>query len=294
MPPPGHVFIEGDFKQAELFVLAALSGDVNMWEALTTPGKDLHDLTAISSFSISVVDPDGNPVSDDQMVAMARADLEAFEKFQKTLTYIKSDGTRMTRKEFKESLRISAKNLNFGIPYGRGATDIARQVKAETGTAAPLSELESDITKMMQTWKEQTYAQAWKYMEECAAAVKEPGYIQNPWGRRRRFPIHAFEDELNGMQREAQNFPIQSTVADTCMIAMQLMADYRAKHNLHFRFCNQVHDAIMLEVPENEIEQTKVMFTDTMGSIDIPVNSTRVLRLGVDVEVLTRWGEKQK
>ena len=78
------------------------------------------------------------------------------------------------------------------------------------------------------------------------------------------------------------------------MIAMQLMVDYRAKHGLHFKLVNQVHDAIMLEVPIEEIEQTKVMFRETMGSIDIPVNATRVLRLGVDVEVLTRWGEKAK
>ena len=293
VPATGHVFMEGDFVQAELFVLAALADDRNMWDALTTPGKDMHDLTAISSFSINVVDVNGNPVSDDQLVALATRDKKAFKEFQETLTYVASSGKRMTRKEFKDSLRVSAKNLNFGIPYGRGAADIARQVKAETGTDTPLDELEADITKMMQTWKEQTYTQAWAYMEACAASVIDPGFLQNPWGRRRRFP-RAFEDELNGLQREAQNFPIQSTVADTCMIAMQLMVAYRQQHNLHFRLVNQVHDAIMLEVPEAEIEQTKVMFRDTMGSIDIPINATRVLRLGIDVEVLTRWGEKQK
>jgi len=294
VPEEGHVFIEGDFVQAELFVLAALSGDTNMWEALTTPGKDLHDLTAISSFSISVYDAQGNPVSDDQMVALATHDPKEFKKFQAGLSYVMSNGKRQTRDEFKNSTRVASKAINFGVPYSRGAADIARQVKAETGSDTPLSELEADVVRMIDTWKTQTYVQAWDYMQACGAAVLNPGYIQNPWGRRRRFPKNAFHDELSGLQREASNFPIQSTVADTCMIAMQLMVEYRQKHGLHFRMCNQVHDAIMLEVPVGEVEQTKVMFRDTMGSIDIPVNATRVLRLGVDVEVLTRWGEKEK
>lgn len=294
IPTPGYVFMEGDFVQAELFVLAALSGDTNMWDALTTPGKDMHDLTAISSFKLGVFDPQGKAISDTFLVEMAKADKKAFKAFQETLTYVKSDGSRMTRKEFKDSMRISAKNLNFGIPYGRGAADIARQVKAETGTSAPLSELENEISSMMDVWKKETYVQAWNYMEQCAESVVNPGFLRNPWGRLRRYPKQILEDELNGFEREAQNFPIQSTVADTCMIAMQLMVEYRQKHGLHFRMVNQIHDAIMLELPEAEIEQTKQMFKDTMGSIDIPINDTRVLRLGVDVEVLTRWGEKQK
>lgn len=90
---------------------------------------------------------------------------------------------------------------------------------------------------------------------------------------------------------------IQSAVADTCMIAMWLMDAYRTEHNLHFRFINQVHDAIMTEVPENEVEATKQMYRDTMGRIEIPISRTdpsRKLVLGVDIDVLTRWGEKVK
>jgi len=96
------------------------------------------------------------------------------------------------------------------------------------------------------------------------------------------------------MQREAQNYNIQSTVADTCMIAMHLAVDYRAKHNLHFKLINQVHDALMVEVPEDEIEATKNMFNETMGQIDIPVRDRKPLRLSIDIDVLTRWGEKLK
>lgn len=294
VPPEGHVFMEGDFTQAELFVLAALSGDMNMWEALTTPGKDMHDTTAIASFNLSVLDASGNQVSSDQLVALATRDMAEFEKFQDGLTYVGSGGKTMTRKEFKNSFRVAAKQVSFGIAYGRGAADIARQIKADTGTPRPLPELEAEITTVLDTWKTKSYPVAWSFLEDCAAAVATQGYVQNPFGRRRRFPKNSFHDELAGMQREAMNFPVQSTVADACMIAMQLMLDYRAKNNLHFKLVNQVHDAIMLQVPIEEIDATKVMFKETMGNIDIPVNATRVLRLGVDIEVLTRWGEKQK
>lgn len=87
---------------------------------------------------------------------------------------------------------------------------------------------------------------------------------------------------------------IQSTVADTCMLAMWMMRQYREKHNLHFRLINQIHDAIMIEVPIDEIEVTKVMYKETMGAIDIPIQNSSPLRLGVDVDVMTRWGEKKK
>ena len=87
---------------------------------------------------------------------------------------------------------------------------------------------------------------------------------------------------------------IQSTVADTAMIAMHLMLQYRQQHNLHFKLINQIHDAIMIETPEEEVEQCRQMYSETMGSIDIPIRAGETLRLGVDIEVMTRWGEKVK
>ena len=78
------------------------------------------------------------------------------------------------------------------------------------------------------------------------------------------------------------------------MIAMQMMVEYRAEHGLHFRMVNQIHDAIMIECPEAEIEACCQMYYETMGSIDIPLPNGKPLRLGVDVDVMTRWSEKLK
>lgn len=90
---------------------------------------------------------------------------------------------------------------------GRGALDIARQVKAETGAKTPLEQLKDDIQKMMDAWKQTTYPQAWAYMQQCAKAVTDPGYLKNPWGRVRHFAKTTRTDVLASMSREAQNFP---------------------------------------------------------------------------------------
>jgi DNA polymerase-1 len=291
-PPPGWVLMEADWKQAEMFILAALSKDQTMWQALNTPGKDLHDLTAITAFGLTVLGPDGNPIPEQILLDLAKTNKKEFEALQSKLVYLDQRGRRLTRKQFKDGIRVSAKNLNFGIPYGRGSQDIAIQVKAETGTTESIHQLKDDIDQMMTSWKKSTYVDAWAYMQACSAQVVEPGYLINPWGRHRYFP-KTYDERLRGaMGREAQNYNIQSTVADTCLITLWLMKKYREQHNLHFKIVNQIHDAILVEVPEDEVDATKKMFYDTMGNIDIPIPGADPLRLDVDIDVMKRWGEK--
>jgi uracil-DNA glycosylase len=297
---PGYILMEADWKQAEMFVLAVLSGDSTMYDALTTPGKDLHSTTAITAFGIKTLDSNGNEVGADYLLRLAQQDVDTygtcegheFEKFQKQLIYLDQRDRRLTHKAFKDGIRVSAKNLNFGIPYGRGAQSIAIQVKAETGTDEPIPTLQADIEQMMDTWKSDTYPDAWAYMKECANAVVDPGYLINPWGRYRHFAPTRDHGLIRKYGREAQNFPVQSTVADTCLITLWLMTRYREDHNLHFRFVNQIHDAILLEVPEDEIDATRTMFYETMGNVEIPM-PTKPLTLGLDIDLMRRWGVKE-
>jgi hypothetical protein len=119
VPAPGYVLMEGDFVQAELFVLAALSGDQNMMSALTTPGRDLHDVTAITAFKLKVYDPQGNEVPESVLIDLAKKNLpkgsesKEFKSFVKTLRYVDLRGKVMTRDEFKEQIRVSAKNVQI-------------------------------------------------------------------------------------------------------------------------------------------------------------------------------------
>ena len=118
-PPEGWMMMEGDFKQAELFTLANISGDPNMLRLLTTPGLDLHDSTTTSAFNMKMLDEHDNEVTEDDLVKLAAkvgAESDEFEHFMKTLRYLQVDGTIITRAAMKAGPRISAKSLNFGIP----------------------------------------------------------------------------------------------------------------------------------------------------------------------------------
>ena len=117
VPDDGHVLMEADYSQAELFVLAALSGDDNMMSALTTPGKDLHDTTSVTSFNLTVLDPSDEIVTDDLLIALAGhygEDSDEFSSFLKSLRYLDQKGIVMSRDEFKETARVSGKSVNFG------------------------------------------------------------------------------------------------------------------------------------------------------------------------------------
>ena len=292
IPDPGYVLMEADYKQAELFVLAYLSGDSNMINMLTTPGKDLHDATTIKSFDIKVTYPDGSPALEEQLIDIAKKSGEkALKKTLSTLIYTDARGKIMTRDEFKSSVRTSGKNINFGLPYGRGAEAIALQVKAETGSPKSIQELKSEIQKGIDAWKNDLYPDAWRYMTKCSQAVANPGYLINPWGRVRLFPRTDDQKLIAAMGREAQNFNVQSAVADTVMVAFWLINNYRIKHGLSFKIVNQVHDSLVFHVPISEIDATKEMIYQTMGNITIPIENNPLI-LAVEIDVMNRWGEK--
>jgi len=87
---------------------------------------------------------------------------------------------------------------------------------------------------------------------------------------------------------------IQSTVADTCNLALEAMLVERKRQGLNFKVCNLVHDAIMTFVPKDEIEVMKQVYRETMGNIKIPIEGRDPLILGVDIEVMSRWGVAYK
>lgn len=191
-----------------------------------------------------------------------------------------------------KNLRIKNRGDNNKIPYGRGAAAIALQVKAETGSKRPVEDIAVELATVVEAWKTKTYPDAWAFMESSARCVYDPGYVVNPWGRRRRF-INIKESRPD-MERQAQNFPIQSTVADTMGIALTRVLAYREEHGLHFQVPNQIHDALKLYAPRDTVEECEEMLRTTMGGIPIPVGGVvGTLTLKVDVEVNPeRWGDK--
>lgn len=177
---------------------------------------------------------------------------------------------------------------------------MAIQVKAETGCKESIDVLAAQFDQVIKTWKEVEYPVAWNFILACMAKVNDPGYIRNPWGRIRRAPFLLRGQRDAGAERNFANFPIQSTVSDTVQLAMEQMIRWRAENGLHFEIQNQIHDALMLHVPKDEVEETKAMFHATMGNVHIPLKGTDYehqggpdfFTLGVDIDVYERWGKK--
>lgn len=282
VPAPGHVFLEADYKQAELFVLAGMSGDPVLYGELSTRGRDLHDSVALRSFHITVLVDDGKtPYDDAKHLAFAAAhDDDALDKLMGGYIYVMPDGKTMTRKEFKSAPRVSAKAVNFGIPYGRGAAAIAFQIRCDAGIDVSVEEVQNTID----TWK-RTYVDAWKFLEQSQGLANTRRYVEDAWGRRRYFPVALNRGQEASNSREASNHPIQGTVADTIAIALHRIQTMRNDLGLKFKVANQIHDALLWEVPESEIDVAKEIVEWGMGGFTIPMK--KPLRLGVDIEIKT-------
>jgi len=286
LAPEGCKIIEADYKQAELFVLSGLSGDKTMMEALTTPGKDLHDITTISSFNVKTFDAEGNEVdtmNDPEVLKMASEDPEAHDKFMGGVTYKMPDGKTLSRGEFKKGLRTAGKAVNFGISYGRGAAAISGQIEVETGVKIP----EATVQQAIDGWKSE-FKVAWAFIETNQQRAADPGFVENAWGRRRYFEKKDQRSEQAASGREAGNFPIQSTVADCMALAAEELDKARKERGLGFKIINQIHDAFIFIVPTAELELTSKIIVECMA-VEIPLYSGQPLKLGVDVDVYDRW-----
>jgi DNA polymerase-1 len=125
-------------------------------------------------------------------------------------------------------------------------------------------------------------------MEETPKQVRESGIVRTLFGRLRPIPdinnrSHALRSRA---EREAINAPIQGTAADLVKIAMIRVHERLRKEKLGGRMILQVHDELLLEVPEDEIDRTTGAVREEMESVaelEVP--------LVVDVGVGKNWME---
>ncbi len=164
--------------------------------------------------------------------------------------------------------RRFAKAVNFGLIYGMGAFRLARDSELTLAEAEKYIEQYFGRFPGIRTYLDQTKLQA-----------RQQGYVETLLGRRRYFPV--FKSTLGGSnrqawlraEREAVNHPIQGTAADIIKIAMlRLHDDLRAGYQA--RILLQVHDELLLEVPDEEMTAVKPLVIDTMSNafqLDVPL-----------------------
>jgi len=138
---------------------------------------------------------------------------------------------------FTKEQRIRAKFVNFGIAYGRGAGSIAH----EFGIDFP------EAQRMIKEWFRRA-PEARDFINECRRAPNLGKPMSTLFGRRRRFSLVTREN-LNALQNEAVNFPMQSTASDiTLTFAMRYDSALRSKWKAGI--VNLIHDSVLIEVPK--------------------------------------------
>jgi DNA polymerase-1 len=163
--------------------------------------------------------------------------------------------------------RRFAKAVNFGLIYGMGAFRLARDSDLTLAEAEDFIKVYFERFPGIQT-----------YLEGTKRFAHENGYVETLLGRRRYFPVfrgggHVNRQVAQRAEREAINHPIQGTAADIIKIAMirlhkALAAGFEARMML------QVHDELVLEVPEGEVEAVNALVVDVMSNafaLDVPL-----------------------
>jgi DNA polymerase-1 len=177
--------------------------------------------------------------------------------------------------------RRNAKAVNFGLIYGMSAFGLTRT------TDLTLAEAEDFIKAYFER-----FPGVKQYIQETPRLAEEQGFVETLLGRRRYFP--ALKDGGNAiirsrMQRESINSPIQGTAADIMKLAMLRVAAALPKAGLRGRMLLQVHDELVLECPEEELEMTAKLVVDEMSSaykLKVPLQT--------DVSAGKHWGDMQE
>ena len=178
-------------------------------------------------------------------------------------------------------VRRRAKAINFGIIYGISAFGLANQ----------LSIPREEAGQYIRTYFER-FPGIKDYMEATKAFAREHGYVETIFGRRAHYPdIRASNPQIRAFnERAAINAPIQGSAADIIRRAMIRMEDALEKEKLAARMLLQVHDELIFEVPENEVEKTIPLVRHVMENAALPAVSLAV-PLHVDARAAHNWDE---
>ena len=178
-------------------------------------------------------------------------------------------------------VRRRAKAINFGIIYGISAFGLANQL------SIPREEAASYIKAYFER-----FPGIRDYMDSTKAFVREHGFVTTIFGRKCHYPnvTKGHPSERAFLERAAINAPIQGSAADIIRRAMVRMEDALADAKLNARMLLQVHDELIFEVPDAEVEATLPVVRDVMEKASLPAIQLAV-PLAVDARAANNWDE---
>jgi DNA polymerase-1 len=176
--------------------------------------------------------------------------------------------------EVTPEMRSRAKTINFGTLYGQGGFSLARQL------GIPRDEAEQFIDDYFER-----FAGVRRYLDEQVETARERGFVETLLGRRRYIPeLKASNWNVRQFgERVAQNTPIQGSAADLikrATIDLQAALDERYPESL---ILLQVHDELLLEVPEEDVEDVSRLVVERMeGALELAVPLVADVGVGPD------------
>ena len=233
IPEDGYVFVDADYSQIELRILAHCSGDEQLIGAYKE-ARDIHRITASQVFHVP------------------------FE-------------------EVTDLQRRNAKAVNFGIVYGISSF----------GLSEDLSITKKEAAQYIENYFN-TYPGIKKFLDNAVAHAKENGYVETLFGRRRPVPELSSSNFMQRSfgERVAMNSPIQGTAADIMKIAMIGVNKRLKEKQMKSRLVLQVHDELLIEAHQDEVEQVKEILKYEMEHA-----ASLLVPLDVDMHVGENWYE---
>ena len=224
-----HKFIDADYSQIELRVLAHISEDENLLESFKS-NQDIHKRTASEIFNVPI-------------------------------------------EEVTDEMRESAKAVNFGIIYGI----------SDFGLSENLRISRYDAKKYIDNYLKK-YSNVEKYMKNAVKMAKEKGYVLTLLNRRRYLPeVNSKNFNIRSFgERMAMNTPIQGTAADIIKVAMVKVFNKLKEVNFKSKLILQVHDELIIEAPEEELNQVSKIVKESMEE---------AIKLKVDLKVDLAYGD---
>jgi DNA polymerase I len=193
-----------------------------------------------------------------RLIAEISGDEAMLEAFQKGQDIHRATAARVFDTAYDEvsrEQRYRAKTVNFAIIYGAGATNLSQQLNIKRPEAAELIEQYF-----------QKYSGIKNYMEQTVKEAREKGFVTTLMGRRRQLrDINSNNSMARSMaERMAINTPIQGSAADMIKIAMARIHRVFNKETFKSRMILQVHDELVFDVHESEIEKIKPVIEEHM------------------------------
>ena len=166
-------------------------------------------------------------------------------------------------KDVTPAMRSSAKAINFGIMYGKGAFSLSKDLSIS------VKEADEFIKAYLGT-----YPKVKQYMDKTIADGRENGYVATLYGRRRALPelqSSNFNLRASG-ERMAMNTPIQGTAADVIKLAMVRVYRRLKAEGLAAKLILQVHDELIVECPLAEQKRAaKILGEEMRGAAQFAV-----------------------